>query len=550
MASGAFEDLGLLAIAIVAGAATCLTSKGQNIRGDYAALAFVITSFSMHIAFRIILSSPLLVTLAVCAAYSLTVWVITVTYRLSPWHPLAGYPGPLVAKITGLWLSYISFTGKRYQILDDLHARYGPFLRVGPGCISINSPNATSLYLNTEKSEAYRLPKHNGAVALFFKQDTSNQHRERRRVWSEFFTRSSIAGLIPQLERRTWELVQCLERRQGASQNKTINLPEAMYHWSHDFMGDMVFGGCSTFELMRDGDPQRLIHTGKMATAMMDSLGQTPWLLDILWHMPFTKKMHLLDDLAALMMTNRVKSKDLPEYRDLSSYWMAAGIPQHELETDAVVAIIGGSDNTSITVSIAIYFLLAHREYYNRLYAELAQAFPDPMASIHLDELTALPFLNGVINETLRLASPYFNPRVVPAGGIFVDGQFIPEKTIVALAAHSQQLSEENFYPAPKNFHPERWLPDGLGADTVTNKTLLASFSYGPHHCIGKVLAYHQMRFALARILLAFDIDFAPDFDIPGFYDGILNMRTMFLEKELRVRVRRRPGVDLAKVPV
>lgn len=64
------------------------------------------------------------------------------------------------------------------------------------------------------------------------------------------------------------------------------------------------------------------------------------------------------------------------------------------------------------------------------------------------------------------------------------------------------------------------------------------------------MLAYHQMRFALARILLAFDIDFAPDFDIPGFYDGILNMRTMFLEKELRVRVRRRPGVDLAKVPV
>ncbi len=109
-----------------------------------------------------------------------------------------------------------------------------------------------------------------------------------------------------------------------------------------------------------------------------------------------------------------------------------------------------GSDNTSITVSIAIYFLLAHREYYDRLYAELAETFPDPMASVNLDELTTLPFLNGVTNETLRLASPYFNPRVVPAGGILVDGQFIPEKTVVALAAHSQQLSEENFYPAPK----------------------------------------------------------------------------------------------------
>ncbi|EIW57872.1 cytochrome P450 [Trametes versicolor FP-101664 SS1] len=540
----------LLSVAALAGAATCFTFRGQDIRGDYAALAFIATSLSLYSVLCATLASPLLATLAVCLAYGLTVWLITVAYRLSPWHPLAAYPGPYIAKITGLWLSYISFTGKRYQILDDLHTQHGPFLRVGPGCLSINSPTATSLYLSTEKSEAYRLPKHNGAVALFFKQDTSAIHRDRRRVWSEFFTRSSIAGLIPQLERRTWELVQCFERRQEASQDKTVNFPETMYHWSHDFMGDMVFGGCSTFELMRNGDPQGIIHTGKMATAMMDSLGQTPWLLDILWHMPFTKKMHLLDDHAARMMKTRVKSKDLPEYRDLASYWIAAGIPQHELETDAVVAIVGGSDNTSITVSIAIYFLLSHREYYDRLYAELKQTFPDPMASVNLDELTTLPFLNAVIHETLRLASPYFNPRVVPKGGLFVDGQFIPEKTVVALAAHSQQISEANFYPAPKHFHPERWLPEGLGPDTVTNKAVLASFSYGPHHCIGRVLAYHQMRFALARILLAFDIEFAPGFDVAGFYDGILNMRTMFLEQDLRVRVHRREGVDLAKVPV
>lgn len=129
-------------------------------------------------------------------------------------------------------------------------------LRLGPGHLSINSPSAAALYLNTEKSEAYRLPKHNGAVALFFKQDTSNQHRARRRVWLEFFTRSrcvmysntiarrpthripftSISSLIPQLERRTWELVQCFERRQKASQDNTVNFPETMYHWSHDFM--------------------------------------------------------------------------------------------------------------------------------------------------------------------------------------------------------------------------------------------------------------------------------------------------------------------------
>ena len=59
------------------------------------------------------------------------------------------------------------------------------------------------------------------------------------------------------------------------------------------------------------------------------------------------------------------------------------------------------------------------------------------------------------------------------------------------------------------------------------------------------MLAYHQMRLALARLLLAFDFDLQEGFDVAGFRAGILNMRTMFLEKELDVRVTRRPGVDL-----
>ena len=67
----------------------------------------------------------------------------------------------------------------------------------------------------------------------------------------------------------------------------------------------------------------------------------------------------------------------------------------------------------------------------------------------------------------------------------------------------------------------------------------------GAHSCIGKVLAYHQMRLALARLLLAFDFELQKGFDVAGFRSGILNMRTMFLEKELYIRVTRRPGVDL-----
>lgn len=83
-------------------------------------------------------ASPFVTTFEVCAIYSLTVALFTAIYRLSPWHPLAAYPGPRVAKITGLWLAYVSFTGKRYEILDDLHNQYGPFLRVGEDLLRIH----------------------------------------------------------------------------------------------------------------------------------------------------------------------------------------------------------------------------------------------------------------------------------------------------------------------------------------------------------------------------------------------------------------------------
>ena len=50
------------------------------------------------------------------------------------------------------------------------------------------------------------------------------------------------------------------------------------------------------------------------------SLGQSPWLLDILWHLPFTAKMRRHGDHAIEMMHKRVEAVELPGYRDLASY--------------------------------------------------------------------------------------------------------------------------------------------------------------------------------------------------------------------------------------
>lgn len=47
-----------------------------------------------------------------------------VIYRLF-FHPLAKYPGPFWAKVTGLYPAYHALTGKRHINCYKLHKKYG-----------------------------------------------------------------------------------------------------------------------------------------------------------------------------------------------------------------------------------------------------------------------------------------------------------------------------------------------------------------------------------------------------------------------------------------
>lgn len=60
---------------------------------------------------------------------------------------------------------------------------------------------------------------------------------------------------------------------------------------------------------------------------------------------------------------------------------------------------------------------------------------------------------------------------------------------------------------------------------------------------MGKPLAYNQMRYVMARLVLAYDMYFKPGFDVQAFRDGILGRGTPHFEVPLQMGFRRRPGV-------
>ncbi|KAF7336095.1 Cytochrome P450 [Mycena venus] len=109
---------------------------------------------------------------------------------LSPFHPLAKFPGPLLSRITKFWLAYVVYTGKRHLEIAKLHDQYGTFVRTGPNTLSINSHEAIrTIYATStsmDKSNAYRPGRFFGGGLFFIRR--KDMHAERRRIWAPAFS--------------------------------------------------------------------------------------------------------------------------------------------------------------------------------------------------------------------------------------------------------------------------------------------------------------------------------------------------------------------------
>ena len=85
-------------------------------------------------------------------------------------------------------------------------------------------------------------------------------------------------------------------------------------------------------------------------------------------------------------------------------------------------------------------------------------------------------------------------------------------QTAISVFQWASYRNPDNFLD-PDAYRPERWLPpshplyDPRFADDKTS--VLKPFSYGPRDCIGKNLAYLEMRLVVARVLYRFDVELA-----------------------------------------
>ena len=136
--------------------------------------------------------------------------------------------------------------------------------------------------------------------------------------------------------------------------------------------------------------------------------------------------------------------------------------------------------NSTFSSSCAItYYLAANSDVQRKLQKELDDALQDEDDSATSFEVVKnLPYLNAVIDEALRLhsTSGIGLPRIVPEGGMTIQGHFFKEGTVLSVPSYTIHRDREVWGDDAAVYRPERWFE----RDQDTIQRAFNPFSYGP----------------------------------------------------------------------
>ena len=161
-----------------------------------------------------------------------------------------------------------------------------------------------------------------------------------------------------------------------------------------------------------------------------------------------------------------------------------------EIHDELLTLVFAGHETTGIALAWAIYWLLRNPDCMNRLLAEIDSLGANPVP----DALARLPYLEGVIQETLRLHPIVPDVPRKLARPFDLEGYHLPKGTGIAVAT-TLLHARPDIYPEPHRFKPERFLERKFSPFEYT------PFGGGARRCLGAAFATYEMKIVLGTIL-------------------------------------------------
>ncbi|EAU81476.2 cytochrome P450 [Coprinopsis cinerea okayama7 len=393
-------------------------------------------------------------------------------------------------------------------------------------------------------------------------------HRKQRKMLNPVFSPAHLRGMVPIFWEVSSKLAAALERKISNNGEQEINMYSWLGRTATELIGQSGLG-YSFDSLLDDEDgahpftkamhaleapARRILWFLHFVFPWAQKIG-TPKFQRFLVNIVPWKDLHLIRDLIdtfyatsceiferkkrAIEQGEEAMAGEVGRGKDIISVLMAENmkaseedrLPDEEVLGQISTLAFAAGDTTTNALSRVLWLLCQHPEAQEKLRAEI-QAAQSEFGNLDYDRLGALPYLEAVCRETLRLYSPVtfllrkakqdaILPFSKPTRGL--DGEkitevHVPKGTMLFISIVSANQNPDLWGPDSYEWKPERWL--STLPEAVTEAKIpgiyanLMTFLGGGRACIGIKFAQLELKVVLCTLLQQFQFSLPKDSSI------------------------------------
>nr|AYV88875.1 cytochrome P450 oxidase CYP86A147 [Polygala tenuifolia] len=215
------------------------------------------------------------------------------------------------------------------------------------------------------------------------------------------------------------------------------------------------------------------------------------------------------------------------------------------LQHVALNFILAGRDTSSVALSWFFWLVTQNPRVEEKILREICSVLIETRGEnvakwtdepLRFEEVDRLVYLKAALSETLRLypSVPEDSKHVV-ADDVLPDGTFVPAGSSVTYSIYSAGRMKSTWGEDCLEFRPERWLSIDGKKFIMHDSYKFVAFNAGPRICLGKDLAYLQMKSIAAAVLLRHRLAL-----VPGHQVEQKMSLTLFMKYGLMVNVHNR----------
>ncbi|CAN6237904.1 unnamed protein product [Urochloa humidicola] len=293
-----------------------------------------------------------------------------------------------------------------------------------------------------------------------------------------------------------------------------VDMSELLYGFTTDVMCRAVSGG----RFFKVGDRTRLFRELLDATAALiggvNAEDYFPWLLRFgAFRRAISAKADKVrkrwDELLDRVIDDhegKMVQQEEPDFIEvLLSHQHEYGLTKDHLKAMLIDIFFGGTDTSYIVLEFIMAELLRNPRVMTILQAEIRRCVPEGQLLVTEDDLTSLPYLKAVINETLRLHPPA--PLLAPHYSmteVHVDGYRVPAKIPVLVNAWALGR-DKSVWADAEEFKPERFMGIDVDINFKGNDFKFLPFGAGRRICPGMNFSISTLEIMIANLMYSFN---------------------------------------------